>query len=118
MKSERVTSSTLDTSSINKPTAGPEFLIRELAPSDINYSADALSRAFYNDPWINFFLQTDGDAKLKPLLWSMSRIVDYGVKHGRVWGAYNAKTSKLEGVAVWQPPYETGIRYIIMTNTY
>lgn len=38
-------------------------------------------------------------------------IEEYGTKYGRVWAGYNKVTSALEGVAMWQPPYESGVSF-------
>lgn len=34
---------------------------------------------------------------------------EYGVNHGRVWGAFDSQSNKLKGLAILQPPYESGI---------
>jgi len=56
---------------------------------------------------MNYFLPDGGSYAKASMAWSFGKILEYGVKHGRVWGSYHDK--KLEAVAIWQPPFEAGV---------
>ena len=71
-----------------------------------------LLAAFEKDPWMNYFFPANYTTKNESILWSFSKILEYGVKHGRVYGSY--KDNELQGVAIWQPPYEAGMFLIII----
>jgi len=82
--------------------------VKELGPSDIQNAGVVLDKAFFDDPWVQYLLP---EVKTRSIsfVWFAGLMVEYGVKHGRVYGSYDYKTSQLQGVSVWQPPYEAGV---------
>jgi len=87
------------------------WTIKEVSISHVQQGIGVLVDAFYHDPWIQYFLPEDGPSKTASLKWFLGIVIEYGVKHGRVWGAFDNATSKLLGIAVWQTPFETGVSF-------
>jgi len=98
---------------------GGETIIRELFPKDVETAGILLNRAFEDDPWLEYCLPQEKkrlryvvkgeDYRSKCIAWFFGKMLEYGTKYGRVWGGYNKQSGLLEGVAMWQPPYEAGV---------
>jgi len=84
----------------------PSVVIKEIHPSHVEIASAVLEVAFREDPWINYFYSNHESYKTTAMRWFLGRMLTYGIQSGRVWAAYDGET--LKGIALWQPPYESG----------
>jgi hypothetical protein len=74
-----------------------------LTKSQIRPASKVLARAFQDDPLWAYFIPDELIRKSK-LHYVSDFLVSYGVLYGQSYA-----TSGLEGVAVWVPPWQTGL---------
>ena len=70
----------------------------------IEQSAQVLSRAFFDDPLMTYFLPEE-ERRTKALPWFMGVATKYGHKRGEV----ETTAGTVEGAAIWLPPGKTHI---------
>ena len=84
--------------------------IATLKDSQNSQAAQALGRAFFDDPLSEYILP-DESKRLAPLTWFMGRGARYGQLYGEVY-----TTDQVEGAAVWLPPGKTDMTPIGMAR--
>jgi ribosomal protein S18 acetylase RimI-like enzyme len=70
-----------------------------LAKAQLSAAANTLTKAFFNDPFINY-LHPDPERRAKRFAVTADRILRFGLMYGEV----QATSAAIEGVAVWLPP--------------
>jgi GNAT superfamily N-acetyltransferase len=77
--------------------------ISRLRDDQNSKAAEALGRAFFDDPLMEYLLP-DESKRLAPLSWFMGRGARYGQLYGEVY-----TTDQVDGAAIWLPPGKTDV---------
>ena len=80
-------------------TAGPAGLVRKASVEDVPRLADALARAFHDDPGWSHLLPDPGDRTERLRLFFETELRGLALPLGLVW-----TTDEVVGGAVWTPP--------------
>jgi len=86
--------------------------IKEIRPEHVDRVSVVLEQAFRDCTYTRYFYPDGTDHRMQAMVWFYSKIATYAAQNGRVWAAYDNKNPDvLQGVALWQPPYESGISF-------
>eukprot|EP00026_Physarum_polycephalum_P011564 Phypoly_transcript_11799.p1 GENE.Phypoly_transcript_11799~~Phypoly_transcript_11799.p1 ORF type:complete len:344 (+),score=27.53 Phypoly_transcript_11799:83-1033(+) len=92
--------------------------IREIRSDHTEQASHILESSFRDCSYTNYFYPDGGNFKIQAMNWFYSKMIQYALKNGRVWAAYDEDMPyKLQGVAIWQPPYESGVSFWNMLKT-
>ena len=82
-----------------------------LKESQLDEAGEVLSRAFFDDPLLEYILP-DKDSRLGKLAWFMRS----GAKYGQLYGEIHTTPETVDGAAVWLPPGESDMSLFRMAR--
>jgi len=87
-------------------------IIKEIRKENLGQASVVMETSFRDASYTQYFYPDGGNFKISAMTWFYEKMIQYAISNGRVWASYDENNpNTLQGLALWQPPYDTGVTF-------